>query len=469
MKRRIRQYRTVLIVLICCCTLVPFHSLKKSKRYLQSFSTPETLRISSASFAHEQGRSSNTTTTFKSFHNTSNNKLYKPLFVIHIGPVKTGTTTLQCALQSLSQDLLSLDKFVVAETESCRPDTPSTLSNLTYTKGGVATYDNVLLGKAFAPGCLGQWSQNVTGMPACWIDSYERFARQHAQQNHSIIISNEILSQVTSKVPVEFVYDLVESLHDFQVKIVVTYRPWFEWVASLQDQTTKGFLEKYRDWPGHGNTRARKLESLQHYIGRQLSNRRRQHLPAQSFPFVDDAIQIFQNDSRIQLEILDIREKGDLITNFVCEALSGATNTCNKLKSGNSKHHDDKNKAENRQWYDMLAVEAYEKGLVSSRSRLHVFKRIRDFQETRLNKSSTDFAKACPSETFLKRIWRETLRRQKNIRPKQQHGHIQRKLRITFDKAVQSEKFCTINATAVLEDQQWINFFERLGGRRRKK
>lgn len=450
--RRSQRLRPVLAVLICCCTYVPFYSLTKSFSLLEQAAIDKTLLSSRRTGARPALNATNAS------FNIIDGEQVKPFFVVHIGPVKSGTTTLQCALQSLSESLLH-DKFVVAEAESCRPDYIQT-SNLNWTKGGVATYDNVVLGKAFAPSCLGQWKENVTGMPDCWKDSYEKFAREHAQRNHSVIISNEIVSQLTSKIPASFVDDMLESLKDFRVVIVVTYRPWFEWVASLQDQMTKGVLEKVRDWPGHGNKRARKMEPLQNFVARQLRNRR-QHRSTHTFPFVDDAIRIFQNHSGLQLEIVDIHKEGDFVTNFICKTLEGATITCDTLMSGNVGTIGDKNKAESKPWYDMLAVEAHERGLTSG-SRLRVYRRIREFQEVTMDRTSTDFPKSCPSRSFLKHVLRESLQTEKKIYPKEQHRQMGRKHRAAFARLVESEKFCTINTTAVLNDRQWIDFFNSM-------
>jgi predicted SnoaL-like aldol condensation-catalyzing enzyme len=389
----------------------------------------------------------------------------KPYFVIHIGPVKTGTTTLQCALQSLSQSLKK-DGIIIAETESCRPDLDLSIStftnNLTWTKGGAATYDNVVLGKAFAPNGLGQWSNDTdaTGMPECWMQSYVKFAKGHAQQHHSIILSNEILSQTVTKFTQSFVDDLVESLDDFQVVVVVTYRPWFEWVASLQDQMTKNILVRQREWPG--NEGGRRIDSLHRFMERQLRYKRQHTTKRQKYPFVDEIIPIFCNHSQIDLKIVDIHEDGDFVTNFVCKTLSGATGTCNALKNTNDTI-EDRNKAENKLWYDILAVEAYEKGMVSG-SRLRVYNRIRKFQQETLGKTSTDFPKICPPSGFLKRILKESIQAAKRIWPNPaRHGRLERRHRRLFARAVEADKFCTINATAVLEDRGWIDFFNRMG------
>jgi hypothetical protein len=428
-----------------------------------SFSSLQKDRHVNATFRSTKAINANYISQHNEKYQVQHDPPSKPLFVMHIGPVKTGTTTLQCALQSLAKNL-EADGFIVAETESCRPENNTETMNLTWTKGGVATYDNVVLGKSFAPNCLAQHNENSTGMPDCWMESYAKYAQEQLQLNHSIIISNEIISQVTSKLTsADFVDDLVDSLPGYRVVIVVTYRPWFSWIASLQDQTTKNFMTRPRDWPGEGKS-SRKLESMQIFAARQLKYRRRNKISSKTYPFVDDAIQIFANHSRLELKIINIHDEGDLVTNFVCKTLVGATDTCNSLKSGNTTLAD-KNKAENKLWYDMLAVEAHEQGLVS-KSRLAVYKRIQNFQEKTLGKSSTDFPKSCPSQSFLKRVLKESLQTEKKIYP-QQYKKFERKHRKAFARAIQSEKFCTINATRVLEDKQWRNLFKRL--KRRKK
>ena len=149
------------------------------------------------------------------------------------------------------------------------------------------------------------------------------------------------------------------------------------------------------------------------------------------------------------------------MTNFVCKTLTGATGTCNTLQ--NTKDTiGDRNKAENKLWYDILAVEAYEKGMVSG-SRLRVYNQIRKFQQETLGKTSTDFPKICPPGGFLKRILKESIQTAKRIWPDPaHHARLEREHRQAFARAVEADKFCTINATAVLEDQEWIDFFNHM-------
>ena len=210
------------------------------------------------------------------------------------------------------------------------------------------------------------------------------------------------------------------------------------------------------------------MDSLHRFMERQLRYKRQHDTRRQKYPFVDEMIPIFRNHSRVDLKIVDIREDGDFVTNFVCKTLNGATDTCTTLQNANDTIGD-RNKAENKLWYDILAVEAYEKGMVSG-SRLRVYNQIRKFQQETLGKTSTDFPKICPPTGFLKRILRESIQTAKRIWPDPaHHARLEREHRQAFARAVKADKFCTINATAVLEDREWIDFFNRMEERRQGK
>jgi hypothetical protein len=170
--------------------------------------------------------------------------------------MKTGTTTIQCALRELEDNgILEKHHFHLLETENCRPSKhvleQHKRNGVTPTGRGEATYDNIVAGMAWLPGCWLNWKKGQ-GMPTCWKDSYQRYLTQ--SKNTSIIISNENIMKFVATYQTDsklFMADLMQSLHDaggYQLIVIATYRRYFDWGVSVHHERNK-VLESAR--PAH--------------------------------------------------------------------------------------------------------------------------------------------------------------------------------------------------------------------------
>ena len=163
----------------------------------------------------------------------------KPLgpirLVLHVGPGKTATSTIQCNLASLERQgkLSELLAAKVVEIESCRPtDSQGRRRNMFYreqfysTRGNAAPetmfdsepttptstkltlHKDVVEGHSFFPSCISKW-RNVNdehSPPDCWSHSYLKYINNYRKDSSSppelshlrgkknlFVISNEVL------------------------------------------------------------------------------------------------------------------------------------------------------------------------------------------------------------------------------------------------------------------------------------
>ena len=116
----------------------------------------------------------------------------------------------------------------------------------------------------------------------------------------------------------------------------------------------------------------------------------------------------------------------------------------------------------------MLAVDAYEKGLIKSKMlRGGVFDLITEHQEKR-GLTCSDFPKSCPSDGFYEKLFQTSMKLHYKIFPDDDQS-IEVDYREKFERI--KYKFCTLNSTAVFEDEGWRSFFtslERKGARHKR-
>jgi len=187
----------------------------------------------------------------------------RPRFVLHVGPLKTGSTSLQCAFSTLRTEL-GADGYVFMGTthdlDKCPPqddddeDDDNDDTRQSSSRGDSAVHERTFYGalSLAAKGCHGQLKEMEIGTkqhrrqqpdvyPPCWskfltlLDAYRR-------NGTSIIYSEENIS--TMAVGSGFPYrHLLIALQDWDVHVVVVHRHLFDWLPSAHN-------EEYKPGPG---------------------------------------------------------------------------------------------------------------------------------------------------------------------------------------------------------------------------
>ena len=225
----------------------------------------------------------------------------EPHFVFHIGIPKSGTTSIQCGLSQLSGNLASKDSYYFIG----KPCASVALQN-----GEMPVKFHYLVLHVNER----KMDKTTTSLNATL---HRHLHRQDGGRTAGIVLSSEIFGTRkfhAQQSSFDFLKGLLEG---YSVRIVVGYRRYFEWFPSMFDQShyyaplSESYVDKFRreitaSNKTHMTVRATKIWSAQ----------------------FDDVY------------VFNMHQDGDLVTNFVCQALPGPpTNVCRELISSESTAH----------------------------------------------------------------------------------------------------------------------------------
>lgn len=166
-------------------------------------------------------------------HTSSNDKTAtpsRPVAFLHVGPRKTGTTSIQTALFELSKrGVLSQDNYVFLG----KPE-----SNI--------TADDQWSFHNYIHECMGLISEAKKDEEFCqgvqqWIHTK---LQEHASQGHNLIWSDEDVLRAVQNQP-QYLRELAHLFQDFEIKVVVGYRLYYEWILSEYYQEQKQGIGKH--------------------------------------------------------------------------------------------------------------------------------------------------------------------------------------------------------------------------------
>eukprot|EP00816_Leptocylindrus_hargravesii_P004721 CAMPEP_0196825486 /NCGR_PEP_ID=MMETSP1362-20130617/93084_1 /TAXON_ID=163516 /ORGANISM="Leptocylindrus danicus, Strain CCMP1856" /LENGTH=423 /DNA_ID=CAMNT_0042205923 /DNA_START=583 /DNA_END=1851 /DNA_ORIENTATION=- len=338
----------------------------------------------------------------------------KPILLLHLGPIKTGSSSLQVYFKK-EKHLLEKDGYHYDRNFRKFVDTKECF---------------------FVPNCdvekIAQdkdWGKFVASL----------------RSGMNVIASNEVFARRFADEPAHWDF-LKREFNSFDVKIVLVYRRYFEWIPSFYyeqfkmsrnrlkvnggwDKKMPIFVDWYRDY-------RKRIEPTVHHPAEYNMIKWGRHFP-------DISIFNLHNNP------------DDMVGDFFCNVIPNATNAClHRLEKGmeNSFHV---GKSLN---YDILAVRAYEDGLLNhvNMTREEVSNAIRHRQEHDLNLSAIEFPLICLSPKEEEDLLGASLGYELKLQPDwyaSSKGEIEH--RAKFSDAVQERKFCSVNSTAVMLDTGW--------------
>jgi hypothetical protein len=424
-----------------------------------------------------------------------------PYFVIHMGPPKTATSSLQEELTARHyRNLLAADNYVytgayMKDGQLMRFDTYSTSNSKNKSKNNNATRAikqamtdlecQAAVHKARTSSnhhTATTYDYNATIIssrsddwypPSCW----QHFLRALDEfQGRNILISQEIMSfrlirTDAGLAPVDWVA-LQQALSGrWNLLVVVAYRRLTEWLPSAKQQNERWNALKpaMNNWPGYGNRPGKRIQPIFPHVLHHLScidgsqrppkwlrknNRKFRYL------YVNNVLELLSAHG-VPVQILNLHRPEPLLVTFFCHVLPGAETNCAVSRQlavdGNSE------KRANREQsvaYDILATAAAVLGLVdrSVWARHTVAVAAREHHERVLN--GTRFIRSCPVEQDLELYLKASLRVEEELLPdfyQSDAGETQH--RADFIAAVARQKYCWINAKEVLEQTVWRDFF----------
>ena len=374
----------------------------------------------------------------------------KPYFIIHAGPPKTGTTTLQQEL-TLLNETLAKDDYVYAGAYMREG------RNIPWADGALAfskIWRSFKCQKAIAEARL---RSNSTGKywesVPCWQEM-EKEMRPY--QGMNIIVSDETMSYETKELPdvghapIDWI-SVHRMFPEYEILVVLTYRRFFEWLPSAKQQEDRytPYKPKMNRWPHQKKGKA--LHPLFPTMARRVP-------PHRHIAYVPTHRVHEWWSPHVNISVLNLHEPTGIVTNFLCHIIPNTPHACaaSRLSQTESRYNPEQSLS-----YDMLTTAAAEAGWVNTSrfKRRQVVKAIQHYHEEVLNLTAQDFPLECPANESLRDFLALSLEIEANFLPDFfQSPYGEATHRSDFQKAVDRQKYCWIDAAAVLRNQTWQAF-----------
>jgi hypothetical protein len=265
--------------------------------------------FSSESFtsSHATNSKNDTSTLIVQNSTTTNATQY---FILHIGPPKTATTSIQCGLNKFSRALARKDNYYFLG-QSCRLGTVVTMAN---GEESILAFDML---------------KELNTLNTTYLRALKVRVQAHYTLGHHLILSSEhFISKLHDK---NRIWGYLKRLTaGFKVKIVIAYRHYFQWIASMYYQ--QHYRNEYMTWPHSGGS---VHPSFQSYLTTHLDNwesSNRTNTGSRRSTHHSLWALLLWSKHFDDVHIFDLHQEGDTFTNFVCQTLPSATSFCNALK-----------------------------------------------------------------------------------------------------------------------------------------
>lgn len=359
----------------------------------------------------------------------------KPRLFLHVGPQKTGSSTLQSMLDKLS--------------------------DLTRSLPGDRLYYKHVMPEVGDFDCeLDEWGGWHECAPS---DKLKSFIDTAKEDGVNLLLTDENLDQ-------NFVLGLREAISDddWDVTVIVMYRRIHEWLVSWYNQKHKTtnrdsegnilfdengipYRTEHTKWPDQGGShvptfRAFYEDFTQYWKPSELAEKHR------SIEYYNIYKEYFQN-----VIFYNLHQEGSMVTDFVCNILEAA-NSCEQIKSHEIEI--EKINGSVNLDLDILSVNAYEKGLISkSLPRKNVLEAVTNY----IRETGKAIPRNCHAETTDGiRDW--LLDTEKIMMGEDNWPNTKkRELLDLYAAFVDKGKSCDVDVDAVLADEDWIAFFQSLG------
>ena len=389
----------------------------------------------------EKGGSNNTTggNTGVQISNAKKKKKQKNNLVLHVGPQKTGSTTLQDAWTGpegvISKAFADDDHY---RYHFIHP-------NQGYFDCDVGTFGGF---------------QNCTASRKL----YGAIATA-ARAGTNLLLSDENLDE-------QFAVALRDAIDETQwhVTVIVVYRRIHQWLVSWYNQINKStnkdaqghilfdaagnpYRIKHTHWPDEGGHHVPSFTAWYKEFTRywQPAELVHQH---RSIAFRNAYRPYFNT-----IVIHNMHHDGDLITNFMCDSVPDARHSCEQLQNQGQPIPRDNMSVILE--YDILAVHARENGSIrKTLSRQEVIDAIGKFVE----RTGTHIPRVC-DRSMLDEIKRWLFDSEEAMFDKKLTNDTAHSLDDSFQSYLDKGKLCDIDLEQVFKDKIWLNFFKTLDNR----
>ena len=378
----------------------------------------------------------------------SNQSNAKPWFILHVGPGKTGTSHIQDFMfTSEIVNLLHKDHYSLIPYKLIHNNTNQQLAK---------------------PGSTMKFEL---------IDEFVETVKNYRNiPGQNVFGSSEYLGTSTTSEMCEVWKHIFMEEQDWNLKIVVGYRRLHDKLPSLYNQQYKRFRgvngtiigETHEDWPGiNGDYRIPSFEDyfLDTYseFYPKKTHRSDYEIILSNWDNCSDEFEIFDTyESKVMLDDGRVVDgSNEMALNFICSSLKGVNHTCSKLLEKRRKLSD--NRSVNLD-YDILAVHAYESGLISKDlKRQEVAEKI----ESHVKEENITLAQKCPSQDVLDYIYEWSLEVEQWIKKRTKFSNGDNfspsqlsSFNVDWEEIVAHEVLCTVDSDKLIKEAKWIKFFK---------
>lgn len=392
----------------------------------------------------------------------SGNSTTKPYFILHIGPPKTATTYIQCNLQQLSKGLAYDDSYFFVG-KSC-PGSSSKMENK----------------ETSIPGHYLMMGLNDANSHNRGYEALKSRMDYHLRNGNNVIYSNEAFAN--HLIDQNSTWDCLQSmLVGWNVRVVIGYRHYFDWIRSFYYQTNKHNSKLDKKWPNQGNGKPHPsfISFLEYHIKRKedgdlsadgglKNNAFGHHLTISAYKKFSSHFD--------DIQFLNLYDEEDMITDFVCRILPNADKTCQKLRTSTKKDKEEAHSLAKRasKSFDAhrISEAAFNMGYISKSSPKEVVVEMvnKKLEETGI-KSLSKF-RTCPSPALVDRLLNVSIEYEIEMleiskgyisiaeKEKAKNAHV-----FMYQKDEAENRFCDIDPELVLNNETWVNSLSNIGNK----
>eukprot|EP00554_Chaetoceros_debilis_P008410 CAMPEP_0194104682 /NCGR_PEP_ID=MMETSP0150-20130528/5019_1 /TAXON_ID=122233 /ORGANISM="Chaetoceros debilis, Strain MM31A-1" /LENGTH=561 /DNA_ID=CAMNT_0038792311 /DNA_START=41 /DNA_END=1723 /DNA_ORIENTATION=- len=445
----------------------------------------------------------------------------KPNLIMHIGPSKTGTSTIQKSSRTFT-NILAKDAYIYAgkfgvikpakkatnkilKVDDCFFETEAYLLNRTRTAGKGS-------GSGSGSGSSGNSTdtddghrnnsnknnnKKATDVP-CWKKRVARLNTLYLENNTNVIWSDEAYSFAgNTKVHTQHVYEIFRTIFqdDWNLSFVVTYRRYAEWLLSALKQShhrvrcvgeKSAWHTKERDKPSNNKCQTPYKFVLQSFkelkfIGKkQEKDKKVQNYKSFStniYKNIDVTTSMLQS-ANIPVKILNFHDEQHITSSFYCDIIPNAPHTCQHTIDATKRPGKNSSSAENVRVVmsascSTIVFAAAQEGMsgmdTATQTRHEATLACMDFMSTN-NITHADLPLICPRRLSLEALLEKSLAFEKKMVPDffaSERGEVEHR-ELFWTMAEERRELCHVNTKELLEGKiSWEEVLKSLKEKKR--
>lgn len=379
---------------------------------------------------------------------THHHQTGKPYFILHIGPSKTGTTTLQKDSVRMQSTLMEDHYVYLGRHAPQQIRRPSQLPHLFLNDD-----------------CLQQAANTPSNPPECWIQRINKIKELYHSRNISIVVSDEALSYERQVLPIctdpRFLPTVLSALSDWNVRVVVTYRRYAEWLLSGAKETNQKYCLDGKRPEGQWN-------GVKCSLYRDLVQKFLKPTSGVAFGYANwDTSVLAWKQHGIPVQIMNLHTTNSLTTTFYCDVVPNAPKTCQQSRNEHPSRENAKHVMTTA--YNDIVFDAAQAGLlgevVSEMTRQEFVSKVEE-QGVSMGLQLVDLPLLCPPRSNLNELLQKSLLMERILWGSDGEAEHTREF---WELADTRKEFCSVDTQRLLEGksswEQVMEYLHRLAGK----